>query len=249
MTSPIDNSTSAPLAGSGAMFDGIAGRYDLLNRLISLGVDQGWRRKTVQALQLPAAGRCLDLATGTADLALLIARTHPECRVIGVDPSTKMMDVGRDKVDAAKLSSRVELLEGDAQQLDFDDSTFDGVTMAFGIRNVPNREQALREMVRVTRAGGKIAILELSEPRSGVLRSFARWHMHRVVPWLGGLLSGSREYSYLPQSIAAFPPPDTFVEMMERAGMRDVSARALTFGVCHLYVGTIAPPDETGGAP
>jgi demethylmenaquinone methyltransferase/2-methoxy-6-polyprenyl-1,4-benzoquinol methylase len=239
MTTPIDNSTSAPLAGSGAMFDGIARRYDLLNRLISLGVDQGWRRKTVASLELPASGRCLDLATGTADLAVLIARTHPGCHVVGIDPSTKMMDVGRQKLGAARLSSRVELQEGDAQQLELGDAQFDGVSMAFGIRNVPDRAKALSEMVRVTRPGGRIAILELSEPRSGVMRSIARWHMHSVVPWLGGLLSGSREYSYLPQSIAAFPPPQTFVGMMEHAGMQNVSARSLTFGVCHLYVGTV----------
>lgn len=219
------------------MFDGIADRYDLLNRLISLGIDQGWRRRTVQALQLPPAARVLDLATGTADLALLSAQTYPDCQVVGVDPSVKMMDVGRVKIARRAWQHRVELLCGDAQQLDFPDQSFDGLTMAFGIRNVPDRERALAEMARVAKPGAKVAILELSEPRSGPLSALARFHMHRVVPWLGGLLSGSREYRYLPQSIAAFPPPERFVDLMRKAGLSDVVAHELTFGVCHLYVG------------
>ncbi len=221
------------------MFDGIAERYDLLNRLISLGIDQSWRRRTVAALQLADTGRVLDLATGTADLAILTAKTHPSCEVVGVDPSVGMMDVGRRKVEALGLSARVSLRLGDAQALELPTDAFDGVTMAFGIRNVPDRPRALAEMVRVTRPGGRIAILELSEPKSGLMSSLARFHMHRVVPFMGGLLSGSREYRYLPQSIAAFPPADEFTAMMTGAGMSQVLATPLSFGVCHLYVGVV----------
>ncbi len=222
------------------MFDGIAERYDLLNRMISLGIDQSWRRKTVAALGLadaPGTPRVLDLATGTADLALLTARSLPHSHVVGIDPSLNMMAVGRRKVAAAALSDRIELQQGDAQALQLPDDSIDGVTMAFGIRNVPDRTKALNEMRRVTRRGGKVAILELSEPKAGVFSAFARFHMHRVVPWLGGVLSGSREYRYLPQSIAKFPPAAEFEAMMRQAGLIDVCSEALTFGVCHLYVG------------
>lgn len=220
------------------MFDSIAKRYDLLNRLISLGIDQSWRRKTVRELKLGSNSRVLDLATGTADLALLIAKMHSDTRVTGLDPSVEMMAVGRRKIAAKKLTKRVELIEGDAQQLPFEDNAFDGISMAFGIRNVPDRPRALAEMARVTRPGGRVCILELSEPRSGLLAGISRFHMHKVVPWLGGVISGSQEYRYLPQSIAAFPPYQEFESIMQQAGLQIVHSHVLSFGVCHLYVAT-----------
>src|SRR4051812_3643308 len=168
--------------GSGAMFDGIAARYDLVNRVISLGIDQSWRRKTVRALELGAAHRVLDLATGTADLGIQVARTELSVSVVGLDPSAKMLDVGREKVKRAGLEARVGVVQGDAQGLPFPAASFPSVCIAFGIRNVPDRAQALREMARVTRPGGRIAILELSEPRSGLLGALARFHIHSVVP-------------------------------------------------------------------
>jgi demethylmenaquinone methyltransferase / 2-methoxy-6-polyprenyl-1,4-benzoquinol methylase len=225
------------LQGSGQMFDAIADRYDLLNRLISFGIDQRWRRRTVAALNLGAGARVLDLATGTADLALLAARTHPDCRVVGVDPSERMLAVGRRKVEAAGLSSRVELRAGTAESLPFRGDEFDGTCIAFGIRNVPDRRRALIEMARVTRPGGRVAILELSEPRAGLLGPLARFHIHTVVPWMGSLLSGAREYRYLQRSIEAFPPPEAFAALMDAAGLEVLSVECLTFGVCQLYVG------------
>ena len=238
--------------GSGAMFDAIAPRYDLLNRLISLGVDQRWRRLTVEALRLDGTARVLDLATGTADLALQVARVHTGVSVVGLDPSPKMLEVGRLKVARAGLADRISLVEGDAQALPFPDGTFDGVCMAFGIRNVPDRARALREVARVTRAGGRIAVLELSEPRGGVMGALARFHVHRVVPAVGALLSGAREYRYLERSIAAFPAPEEFVEVMRGAGLREAEARRLTFGVCCLFTAMGAEgeagPDTSAGA-
>lgn len=222
--------------GSGAMFDNIAPRYDLLNRLMSLGVDQSWRRRTVEALELSQCRRVLDLATGTADLAIQVARTAPAVEVVGLDPSARMLEIGRDKVCDAGLDHRVELVQGNAEQLPFEDAAFDGVCMAFGIRNVPDRARALSEMGRVTRPGGRIAILELSEPRGGALAPLARFHVHTVVPWLGSLLSGSREYRYLQQSIAAFPPAEEFGAMMRDGGLDVLAIERFTFGVCHLYV-------------
>ncbi len=234
-----DPSASTPRPGSGEMFDAIARRYDLLNRLISFGLDQSWRKKTVLALALGDGGTVLDLATGTGDLAILIAREHPSARVIAVDPSRGMLAVAEGKV--ADLGGRVELRVGDAQALDLPDGSVDGVTMAFGIRNVPDRPKALREMARVTRPGGRIAILELSEPRHGVLGALARFHIHTVVPTVGGAISGAREYRYLQRSIAAFPSPEQFAVVMSEAGIDVLEVAPLTFGVVTLYVGTPRP--------
>lgn len=231
------DTTSATRDGSGAMFDNIAARYDLVNRVISLGIDQSWRKKTVKSLELKPGGHVLDLATGTADLAIMIAKTHPSVTVVGVDPSAKMLEVGDKKLTTQQLTERVSLQVGDAQALQFPDRTFDGLCIAFGIRNVPDRLQGLREMARVTKAGGRVAILELSEPRSGVLGPLARFHVHSVVPTIGALLSGAKEYHYLQKSIAAFPPAAEFEALMVEAGLRIVASHSLTFGVCHLYVG------------
>lgn len=232
----LSSRPARPSGGSGAMFDGIAERYDLVNRIISLGIDQSWRRKTVDRLQLNGPSKVLDLATGTADLAIMIAERWPSSQVTGLDPSRNMLAIGEQKVERAALKDRVELVYGDAETLPFEDDTFDGVSIAFGIRNVPDRAQALREMARVTRPGGRIAILELSEPRPGPLGALARLHVHTVVPWLGSLLSGKKEYRYLQESIAAFPPHEEFASLMEESGLKVVEVLALTFGVAHLYV-------------
>lgn len=230
--------TSGAREGSGQMFDGIADRYDLLNRIISLGIDQRWRKKTVAALVLSEGDRVLDLATGTADLAIMVAESCPGVQIVGLDPSRKMLAVGRRKLDEKRLSTRITLQEGDAQELPFSDRSFSSICMAFGIRNVPDRSKALREMVRVTRKGGRIAILELAEPRHGLLGGFARFHVHTVVPWLGSLLSGSKEYRYLQRSIAAFPESSEFAKQMESCGLDVLSVDSLTYGVATLYVAT-----------
>ncbi len=224
--------------GSGAMFDRIARRYDFVNRVISLGLDQRWRRRTVAALQLGDNPRVLDLATGTGDLAICIARARPGAKVIGLDPSAEMLDVARSKVERKDLADRVELVIGDAQALPFASCEMDAATIAFGIRNVPDRAAALREMARVVRPGGRIAILELAEARRGLLGRAARFHTRYVVPRLGALLSGKREYAYLQRSIAAFPPAEEFAELMRQCGLHVVEVVPLSFGACTLYVAT-----------
>lgn len=223
--------------GSGAMFDRIAHRYDLLNRVLSLGLDHGWRRRASAALGLTREerGEILDLATGTGDLAIAIATMHPEARVLGTDPSSNMLAIGDKKVQA--LGGRVRLVPGDAQAIDAEDGRFAGVTIAFGIRNVPDRDRALREMARVTRSGGRVVVLELGEPNVGILGPLARFHVRHVVPRIGAILSGAREYRYLQTSIAAFPSAPDFARKMEAAGLRDVTFMPLTFGACTLYAG------------
>jgi demethylmenaquinone methyltransferase/2-methoxy-6-polyprenyl-1,4-benzoquinol methylase len=223
------------------MFDRIAGRYDLLNRLMSMGIDQSWRRKTVAAMKLPRGARVLDVATGTGDLALMIARLHPDAHVVGSDPSGRMLEVGAEKLRRSGFGGRVELEIGDAQALSYPDDSFDACCIAFGIRNVPDRSAALTEMARVTKPAGRVVILELGEPSVGWLSPIARFHVRKVIPRLGAVLSGSREYKYLQESIAAFPPASEFAEQMRGCGLKVLEVRPLTFGACTLFV---AQPQE-----
>jgi demethylmenaquinone methyltransferase/2-methoxy-6-polyprenyl-1,4-benzoquinol methylase len=226
--------------GSGAMFDAIAPRYDLVNRIISLGIDQRWRRETVRALELREGAAVLDLATGTGDLAIQIGRGAPTVSLVGLDPSREMLGICEKKAAAAGLDERLRLEQGTAEELPFEDQSFDAVTMAFGIRNVPDRPAALREISRVLKPGGRVAILELNEPRRGFLAPFARFHVHQVVPRLGALLSRSREYAYLQASIAAFPPPDEFAATMSANRLKVLSVTPMTFGTVCLFVATPA---------
>jgi demethylmenaquinone methyltransferase / 2-methoxy-6-polyprenyl-1,4-benzoquinol methylase len=232
----IQGATKELDGGDGEFFDGIAERYDLLNRILSLGLDGRWRRRAVEALDLGDAKKILDVATGTADLAIAIAEANEKVEVVGVDPRVEMLANGRPKL--GKLASRVTLEEGDGQNLRFEDNQFDGACVAFGIRNFPDRLKGLREMARVVRAGRPVVILELSEPRRGLMAGMSRLYVHQVVPRVGALLSGSEEYRYLQESIAAFPPAEDFCAMMGEAGLENVTVTPLTFGVVNLFVGT-----------
>ncbi len=229
---------NVPQLGSGQMFDQIARRYDFVNRVLSLGLDKSWRRRAVRSLQLGEQPRVLDLATGTGDLAVDIARMTPGATVVGLDPSPGMLGIARDKVAKKGLADRITLVEGDAQALPYADCEMDAATIAFGIRNVPDRARGLREMARVVRPGGRIAILELSEAKRGVMGAMARFHTRHVVPKLGALLSGKREYTYLQKSIAAFPPAEEFAALMATCGLHVIEVTPLTFGACTLYVAT-----------
>jgi demethylmenaquinone methyltransferase/2-methoxy-6-polyprenyl-1,4-benzoquinol methylase len=218
------------------MFDLIAPRYDLLNRILSFGTDQSWRRRAVEALQLGAGAHVLDLATGTCDLAIMVAQRHPSARVTGLDGSEQMLAIGRNKLTQAGVVGRVELVQGDALALPFGDESFDAATVAFGMRNIADRPKALSEIARVLRPGGRVAILELCEPREGLLAPVARFHVHRVVPLIGGLVSHVREYRYLQRSIEAFPPAAIFAASIVDAALRVESVTPLTFGVATLFV-------------
>ena len=243
-----------PALGSGAMFDRIARRYDFCNRVLSLGLDRGWRRRTVRALELSpdARPRVLDVATGTGDLAIDLARACPGATIIGLDPSPGRLEIAARKIARRRLGDRVTFVVGDAQQLPYQRDELDAATIAFGIRNVPDRAAALRELARVVRPGGRIAVLELAEPSARaadgaplyarlarrVFGGAARFHTRHVVPRLGALLSGAREYAYLQRSVAAFPPAAEFAALMRRSGLHVIDVRPLTFGACTLYVAT-----------
>ncbi len=229
---------STPSAdGSGAMFDRIAARYDLLNRVLSLGLDRGWRRALVTALRLQPGQLALDLATGTGDVALAIAGTTG-ARVVGLDPSPGMLQVARRKGARRACALRLSWLVGDAQALPFPADHFDASCIAFGIRNLPDRAAGLREMARVTRRGERVVVLELGEPRTGALAGVVRFHTRRVLPRVGALLSGEAEYRYLQSSVAAFPPPEEFGALLEACDLQLVEIRRLGLGAANLYVAT-----------
>ena len=236
---PPQGALQSVAGGTGEMFDAIAGRYDLLNRILSLGQDQYWRRRAMAKLALKAGDHVLDLATGTGDLAILMARKYPGVSVEGVDPSAKMIAVGRQKRDQTPFAQRIEFHIGDGQALEHENDTFDGAIVSFGIRNFPDRLKGLSEMARVTKPGGQVVVLELSEPKHGIMALGARTYIHHIVPRIGSLLSGQKEYKYLQKSIQAFPTAQAFLELMRQAGLGDVSATPLSFGAVNLYVGQV----------
>lgn len=218
------------------MFDNISPKYDLLNRLFSLGIDQGWRRKVVRLLGQEPVERLLDVATGTADLAILGATRAKQ--VTGVDISEGMLAHGRTKVERKGLTQRVVLQRADSAALPFADGTFDAVTVAFGVRNFEHLEQGLREMARVLRPNGRIFVLEFSKPTKAPMKQLFRFYFHRVMPTIGRTVSkDSAAYTYLPKSVDAFPEGQAFLEIMARAGFREVKAEPLTGGIATLYTG------------
>jgi len=244
MTSVNYDEVNPSRPGGPEMFDRIAKRYDRLNRVLSFGLDRRWRRNLVNSIApIGDGGVILDLATGTADVALSVARAYPQASIIGLDPSEGMLEVGEQKVERAQLSKRIDLVVGDARALPFEDDHVCGITIAFGIRNVPDRDLALREMVRVTKPGGAVSILELAEPTAGPFAALARTHVHHVVPRIGRMVAGTEAYRYLQESIAAFPAPEEFRQQMERAGLVEVTATAQTFATATLYTGRVPTKD------
>jgi len=223
------------------MFDAIAGRYDLLNHLLSAGFDRRWRQRAVGALQLTGRETVLDLCTGTADLALAaVSGPQRARRVIGVDFAGSMLQIGKTKIGGAASSApaqAVVLIRGDAMHIPLGDSTVDAVTIGFGIRNVEQPAVACREIIRVLRPGGTLAILEFSLPQSTALRELYRWYFRRMLPLIGRFISRHPSaYTYLPESVEAFPAPEEFAQQLRGAGFGTVRAVPLTFGIVYMFV-------------
>jgi demethylmenaquinone methyltransferase/2-methoxy-6-polyprenyl-1,4-benzoquinol methylase len=219
------------------MFNAISPKYDALNRILSAGIDQSWRRKTLREIRATGALNLLDVATGTADLALALAKGIPGSRVVGVDISAGMLEVGRSKVRARDLEGRVRLDLGDGEQLPYEESSFGAVTVAFGVRNFENLEQGLRDMRRVLEPGGTLAVLEFSQPTAWPLRSLYLFYFTNILPRIGRLVSkDASAYTYLPNSVQAFPYGEAFAAKLREAGFKSVRVRPLTFGIASLYL-------------
>jgi demethylmenaquinone methyltransferase/2-methoxy-6-polyprenyl-1,4-benzoquinol methylase len=244
MTSAAPDKSPDRIAG---MFDAIAPRYDLLNHLLSAGIDRRWRARAIASLGLTGRETLLDVCAGTADLALA-ARAAPAgaARVVGVDFSAAMLSVGLKMVQGAGEGTRIALVQGDATRLPVRANSVDAAIVGFGIRNVLEPKQAYDEMARAIRPGGRLAILEFGVPETAVLGAAYRWYFTRVLPRIGRLISGhSGAYSYLPASVGVFPPPAEVVTLLRQCGFDQVRADRLTLGVVYLYTGIRRPLDAS----
>lgn len=223
----------------GQMFNNIAKNYDLLNRVLSLGIDQIWRRKMVNSLSYlkdRTSSAILDVATGTGDVALAIAKQYPQSNVIGVDIAGKMLEKGDQKIKHQKLDNRIRLELGDAESLAFDNNSFDGITVAFGVRNFENLMLGLQEMYRVLRDNSQLIILEFSKPRGFVFKGIYHIYFKYLLPLVGKIKSGdAHAYDYLFRSVQNFPDGSQFTDRLKEIGFSDVQEKRLTFGICTLY--------------
>lgn len=219
------------------MFNNISWRYDLLNRLLSFGIDIWWRKKAVAALKPLKPKFILDVATGTGDLAIEALSLNPD-KIIGVDISDGMLDMGRKKLMEKGLSHKIELRTGDSEKLLFPSEHFDAVMVSFGVRNFENLHTGLAEILRVLKPGGQLMVLEFSKPKNLIIRSLYNLYNQTFLPLIGKLLSrDSSAYTYLPESVAAFPEGDAFVKILTSTGFRNSKALPLTFGISSIYTG------------
>jgi demethylmenaquinone methyltransferase/2-methoxy-6-polyprenyl-1,4-benzoquinol methylase len=220
------------------MFGTIAPRYDLLNRLLSLGIDKRWRRFAVTQIAYAENGHILDVATGTGDVALEIAaRTPPSVRITGVDFCKEMVELGIEKVKSSPFAERITMEVAPCEAIPFPDESFDSVTIAFGIRNVVDRLLGLEEMYRVLKTGGRVVILEFSTPSSKLFKALYYFYFLKVLPVIGGLFSKFSAYKYLPDSVLEFPSQEEFKGLMSAAGFQNLRHYDLTGGIATVYVG------------
>lgn len=220
------------------MFDKIAFRYDFLNRFLSAGIDVSWRRKAIKELASIHPKNILDVATGTGDFALTSYKIlHPE-QITGIDISDGMLEIGRKKIKKLGLEGKIQLLNGDSEAIFFDDSSFDAVTVAFGVRNFENLEKGLSEIYRVLKPGGKLIVLEFSKPNTPVIKSLYNFYMRFVTPKIGKLISKNNEaYQYLNNSVQKFPEREKFIQILNQLKYRHSFYKTLSLGICTIYCG------------
>jgi demethylmenaquinone methyltransferase/2-methoxy-6-polyprenyl-1,4-benzoquinol methylase len=225
--------SASPIA---AMFDRISSKYDALNHLLSFNIDKVWRRKTAKAVAKHHPQTILDLATGTADLAIAIAEHNPQAHIIGMDISEKMLEIGKEKVAKKGLANAIELRIGDATSLPFKDNTFDAVTVAFGVRNFEDLEKGLSEIHRVLKPNGEAFILEFSMPERFPIKQLYWFYFKHLLPRIGKTVSkDANAYDYLPTSVERFPKPNVFLHMLGQLRFTNAHAKPMSFGIVTLY--------------
>jgi demethylmenaquinone methyltransferase / 2-methoxy-6-polyprenyl-1,4-benzoquinol methylase len=235
---PYKDSGSNKKSQVARMFDSIAGRYDFLNHFLSAGIDIYWRRKAIDLLVPHRPAQLLDIATGTADLALEAVRLQPR-KITGIDISEGMLAVGREKIRQKNLAHLIELQLGDSENIAFPDNHFDAITVAFGVRNFENLPQGLAEMHRVLKPGGRAVILEFSKPRSFPFKQGYNFYFRHILPLFGKMISKDKAaYTYLPESVQAFPDGKDFLRIFEQAGFKETKWHSLTFGISSIYTGS-----------
>ena len=245
MSNPLPHDDIKPFSGSEKakkqqveeMFDSIAGKYDFMNRVFSAGIDMAWRKKTIRLLKKDNPQKILDMATGTADMAILASRILNPEMVIGIDLSAEMLELGRKKIEKEGLASKIELLKGDSEAINFSDNSFDAVMVAFGVRNFENLENGLKELLRVLKPGGRIVVLEFSKPKPG-FRNLYNLYMGIVAPEVARWFRQNKDaYRYLNRSSNAFPDRQDFTDILNRVGFSNTECKPLSFGICCIYSG------------
>ncbi|MEO6069951.1 MAG: bifunctional demethylmenaquinone methyltransferase/2-methoxy-6-polyprenyl-1,4-benzoquinol methylase UbiE [Chitinophagaceae bacterium] len=228
-----------------AMFDAIAFRYDFMNRFLSAGIDIGWRKKAIDLFKKEAPQHLLDVATGTGDMAIMAAKRLHLKKITGIDISPKMLEIGRKKVLKENLSTEIELLSGDSETINFSHDSFDGVMVAFGLRNFENLEKGLQEILRVMKPGALMVALEFSKPRTGPVRWFYQFYMGKIAPQMAKWFHQNKEaYQYLNESAKAFPDQKDFVQILNNVGFSDTSFKPLSLGICCIYCGRKSGPQR-----
>lgn len=235
---PYKDSDDNKKAQVANMFDNISPKYDLLNRVLSLGIDIYWRKQSLKFFKGHNPKLLLDIATGTADFAIEAQKTLKIEKVIGVDISEGMLSLGRVKLKEKHLTANIELLTGDSENLQFPDNTFDAITVAFGVRNFENLSKGLKEMHRVLKPGGAVVILEFSKPRAFPIKQIYWFYSNTILPLIGKLISkDASAYTYLPESVQAFPDGKTFTDILASCGFLNTQSKTLTFGIVSAYYG------------
>jgi len=235
---PFKSSTESKKKQVEKMFDNIAFRYDFLNHFLSAGIDSGWRKKAIQQLRKQNPESILDVATGTGDMAILACKLPGVKKIIGIDISDGMLEMGKKKIENLGLQNRIELLNGDSEAIIFENNSFDAVTVAFGVRNFQNLEIGLNEIKRVLKPGGKLIILEFTKPKLPVIKNFYNFYLNVITPWIGKLVSKNKTaYRYLNDSVQKFPEGKDFVEILNKLGYKNASCKTLSLGISSIYSG------------
>ena len=220
------------------MFDKIAFRYDFLNHFLSAGIDVGWRKKAIKQLRSLDPKSILDVATGTGDMAILSYRLLNAEKIIGIDISDGMLEIGKKKIEKLGLQQRIELLKGDSETIIFNSNSFDAVTVAFGVRNFQNLELGLNEIKRVLKPGGKLIVLECTKPKLPVIKNFYNLYLNVIAPWIGRVISKNKNaYQYLNESVQKFPEGKDFVQILNKLGYKNASCKTLSLGISSIYCG------------